>query len=67
MAGELKKTIKNADSVLQRQAEKVDMEKVERIVEKMRKKYSAQGVQYGDDSKGKMGELRGIISGGQSQ
>jgi flagellar protein FlaJ len=44
-------------------AEKEDMEKVEKIVEKMRKKYSAQGVTYGEDT-GKMSELRGIISGG---
>jgi len=66
MAGELKSTIRKADST-QKQAERVDMEKVERIVEKMRKKYSAQGVQYEKKSTGKMGELRGIISGGQSQ
>ncbi|MCX6802625.1 MAG: type II secretion system F family protein [Candidatus Diapherotrites archaeon] len=43
-------------------AEKADMEKVEKIVEKMRKKYSAQGMTYGEDT-GKMSELRGIISG----
>jgi flagellar protein FlaJ len=47
-------------------AEKADMEKVEKIVEKMRKKYSAQGVTYSEDTS-KMSELRGIISGGSEK
>ncbi len=42
------------------------MEKVEKIVEKMRKKYSSQGVKYGESS-GRISELRGIISGGEAK
>jgi len=47
-------------------SEKVDMEKVERIVQKMRNKYSSDGVKYGEQD-GKMAELRGIISNGEGQ
>ncbi len=47
-------------------SEKVDMEKVEKIVEKMKKKYSSEGIRYGEEAS-RMSELRGIISGGEAK
>ncbi|MEM0360298.1 MAG: type II secretion system F family protein [Candidatus Diapherotrites archaeon] len=46
-----------------REAEKADMEKVEKIVEKMKKKYSAEGMAETEYT-GRMGELRSVIAGG---
>lgn len=64
--GNLRKLIRKereAEFESAKESERVDMDKVERIVEKMRKKYSAQGVSYGEDTS-RMSELRGIIAGG---
>jgi len=68
MAGEMKNIIRQGKkgAGFTSDSEKVDMEKVERIVEKMKKKYSAEGIKYGEEAS-RMSELRGIISGGEAQ
>jgi len=68
MASDLKKIIRQGKgkSGYGPDTEKVDMEKVEKIVEKMRKKYSAEGVKYGEEA-GRMSELRGLIAGGAGE
>ncbi len=45
------------------ETDKIDMEKVEKIVSTMKKKYSAQEIGLGTEQGGKLGELRGIIAG----
>lgn len=45
--------------------ESIDMEKVEKIVSTMKKKYSKEGVGFGE-SEGELEELRGIISEGKA-
>ncbi len=68
MAGEMKNIIRQGKkgAGFTSDSEKVDMEKVEKIVEKMKKKYSAEGIKYGEEAS-RMNELRGIISGGEAQ
>jgi len=68
MAGEIKNIIRQGKkgAGFTSDSEKVDMEKVEKIVEKMKKKYSAEGIKYGEEAS-RMNELRGIISGGEAQ
>ncbi len=44
--------------------ETVDMDKVEKIVDRMKKKYREQGIEF-EEVGGKLGELRGIIAEGE--
>ena len=46
--------------------EGLDVEKVESIVQKMRRKYQLEGVEYGG-LEGSLGELRGIIAKGKKK
>ncbi|HZX34671.1 MAG TPA: type II secretion system F family protein [archaeon] len=48
----------------QKRAETVDMDQVEKIVDRMKKKYREEGVEF-EQVGGKLGELRGIIAGGE--
>jgi len=63
---ELKKTIEEKKVKERKQeelAETIDMEKIDKIVERMRAKYLEEGVEF-EAVKGKLGELRGIIAEG---
>lgn len=64
----LKKTIeeKNAAVKESKPVESVDLQQVERIVEKMQKKYSNEGLVV-EESKGRLGELRGMIAESKAQ
>ncbi|MDD5163832.1 MAG: type II secretion system F family protein [Candidatus ainarchaeum sp.] len=46
--------------------ESVDVDKVEKIVQKMRKKYQLEGIEFGA-MEGSLGELRGIIAEGKTK
>ncbi|MCR4369037.1 MAG: type II secretion system F family protein [archaeon] len=48
----------------EKQEESVDFDQVEKIVERMKKKYRHEGVEL-EEVGGKLGELRGIIAGGE--
>jgi len=52
---------KEAQEQATSQEEKIDSKKVDRIVERMKKKYTEQGVEF-EKVGGKLGELRGIIT-----
>ncbi|MDD5148258.1 MAG: type II secretion system F family protein [Candidatus ainarchaeum sp.] len=46
--------------------ESIDVDKVEKIVQKMRKKYQLEGIEFGA-MEGSLGELRGIIAEGKTK
>ncbi len=54
---------KKKEAVTDEEAEKIDMEKVDKIVSTMKKKYTDEGVSVTGADEGKLGELRGLIVG----